>query len=854
MENRRTIRNWDAFGRIFRFTSRLMATEMVEPVLKLVFDISAALLLAVTFVFQTLSVLIAFDVVVVGFYHLVCTQLCKIMSALLFFTTNEREKNAAMNAMIRFFSNVLWVRLIYTVHKDCWVYMAGGPLLCIALMHTLVHLYTERLSTEQSALTQITYSLFLLSLFLMVFNTIGGAPDHILMETVFLLRTPIDTLCNAVDTVFKLFDSVLAVDNNMPVYTTQIARFSFWTSVHLLQFLLVVSGDRNGQPSRRGDRLLYFALFLHDLLDLLVPVKQLLTQIRHERIIAKTFPRISALELSNLNDETCSVCLSQHNAETVRLGCNHLLHAQCLHRILQQTAESHSSQPSRCPMCRATIVLPNDPRTGAASVGLFGPGTRGSRTRAFNHPLYNYIVGESNAANNALAYTTDGDGTPRAGNAQQLIAEHLGQHNLQQGDVIHIRIIPRRARQQVAAAVAAAAAASTATANTNTGTVINAAGTIGTAGAAPASTPSATSSPTPRAQRPPTRLSEIDADILSTLQGIHTSGLYSESDSNSATNSATSSAAPSAHPSSSDLPARPPSQGNYSSARVNVRNRSVASSTLCTLVSSLSQSGHPPSQGARVSASVAEGAVVTESTVESIPMDVVSDVPMVGDAGLTGKRSANGERRLSSSDILQVHNEAHKAEIVDLVSESDGDGDDDQSIDEDDQGEGDDAYSSTAHSSDTDEAHLSCSGALLPEECAELAQILYDDAEDDVMLSGAWDAGASDDADLPLTADNFSAVGHKRSRSEAELILPDASSPFTQLDSAAAAVLTSSSGAVAAVAGGADVSQEVICEDVESDSDSVDEISPSKRPKWAQPQVDTGCTQCSSAGEPGESQ
>ena len=81
MENRRTIRNWDAFGRIYRFASRMMASEMVEPVLKLVFDISAALLLAVTFVFQTLSVLIAFDVVIVGFYHVLCTQMCKIMSA-----------------------------------------------------------------------------------------------------------------------------------------------------------------------------------------------------------------------------------------------------------------------------------------------------------------------------------------------------------------------------------------------------------------------------------------------------------------------------------------------------------------------------------------------------------------------------------------------------------------------------------------------------------------------------------------------------------------------------------------------------------------------------------------------------
>ena len=435
-----------------------MLTDLFDPVFRLVLDVCSAALLGITFVFQSLTVLVALDVVFATLYQSVSAQLASTFSKLLTFLPHERERRAAMMGLIKFYSNVMWVRLVYPVHNDCWTYMAGGPLFWIGVMQTIVSFFAERLTSDERMVTQALYMIFLFSLFLMVFNTITGAPDYILMETVFLLRSPIDAICSSVDTLFKLSDSALAVDQSMSVYTTQIARYSFWTSVHLLQLGIAIRAPVSATTSlaaRRVDLVLYFSLFMHDLLELFVPLRQLLTQVMHERFVAKTFPRLTTAELSAVASETCSVCLSDHSQDTVRLQCGHLLHSQCLQRIMQQSVDSQTPQASRCPMCRASIEMPPGYRR-RASRSLFGQGTRGTRAPVVI-PFFGSLTnptGHGTGQPLGVVRQHTLDGTGRLGRAEQLIAEHLSAQDLQHGDVIHIRIIPRRARAGLSAAQA----------------------------------------------------------------------------------------------------------------------------------------------------------------------------------------------------------------------------------------------------------------------------------------------------------------------------------------------------------------------------------------------------------------
>jgi hypothetical protein len=443
-----------------------MSTDLFPPVLKLVMDIASVLLLGLTFAFQSVSVLVALDVVFVAMYQFACTQLSKVFSILVFFTPNERERSATIAGFFKFYSNVMWVRVAYrNINTDCWKFMYWAPMLAVAVMQALVAFYTERLVTDQRMINQAMYSVVLFSLFLMVFNLITSAPDYILMETVLLLRSTIDALCSSADTILRLCDTTAALDSASPIYMTQIARYSFWASVHMIWLIInwTQPADRAITVAmHRADRFLYFMLFMHDLLDLVVPLRQLMRQVVHERYVAKTFPRLSASELGAVAAETCPVCLSEHNAHTVRLRCNHLLHTQCLQRILQQAADTQNPAACRCPMCRAAIEVPNHPRSGQR--GLFGTGTRGNATATgpVTIPFFGALL-----APGGIQLARDANG--RIGRTEQLIAEQLQQYELQHGDVINIRILSRRARAPTPhpTALAPVTAIGAATAGTN---------------------------------------------------------------------------------------------------------------------------------------------------------------------------------------------------------------------------------------------------------------------------------------------------------------------------------------------------------------------------------------------------
>eukprot|EP00428_Durinskia_dybowskii_P077227 CAMPEP_0170361474 /NCGR_PEP_ID=MMETSP0117_2-20130122/3825_1 /TAXON_ID=400756 /ORGANISM="Durinskia baltica, Strain CSIRO CS-38" /LENGTH=686 /DNA_ID=CAMNT_0010615841 /DNA_START=814 /DNA_END=2877 /DNA_ORIENTATION=+ len=238
------------------------------------------------------------------------------------------------------------------------------------------------------------------------------------------------------------------------------------------------STGSDGTSYTRTDRFIYFALFMRDLSDMIVPLRHFMRYCLHERFVAKTFPRLTAEELSQVCSETCSVCLCEHNTTTVRLKCNHLLHTHCLQRILQQSAEARNPALSRCPMCRSPIETPTPPNSNGTSASgapggnntrtLFRQGTRGVRpattgvrtTRAGvgagvgagalgGDSPYFRLLGLMNTVPRQQGQQRRG----LAGSLEERILQRLDGHHLQHGDVIHIRIIPRRSQNTAAGSV-----------------------------------------------------------------------------------------------------------------------------------------------------------------------------------------------------------------------------------------------------------------------------------------------------------------------------------------------------------------------------------------------------------------
>jgi hypothetical protein len=105
----------------------------------------------------------------------------------------------------------------------------------------------------------------------------------------------------------------------------------------------------------RKDRWFYFLLLFHDFINLSIPLKRFSLKVIKDSIISTQFPKLTSEELSSLPaDDRCSVCLCDHNTSSVRLPCSHILHQQCLNRILQDGVNSFST--SRCPICRTEIA------------------------------------------------------------------------------------------------------------------------------------------------------------------------------------------------------------------------------------------------------------------------------------------------------------------------------------------------------------------------------------------------------------------------------------------------------------------------------------------------------------------
>mmetsp|Transcript_24783 Transcript_24783/g.56028 ORF Transcript_24783/g.56028 Transcript_24783/m.56028 type:complete len:367 (+) Transcript_24783:231-1331(+) len=324
----------------------VLIPEIFDAVIKFVFDLTAAVLLGLTFLFQSLSVVIAFDQVVVSFYQVLCLHACTLFCPLVLFTPVERERRATVAAVVRFLGNVAWVSLVYSVDSQTFTHISWTPLLAILAVQASTCFLASRLETEKDILTQGCFCVTLCALLCMVTGTLMRTPEAHLIRTVFLLRSPFDTLCQCLDTVSNLCSvSHESAPFETSLLIAQISQHTFWSVLHLLHSLYGFN--------RSGSRGLFFGLFVHEFTALAVPVRLLMAHLTEQ-----SFPRLTAAEAAAL-DEPCAVCLSEHNTTTVRLRCSHVLHSSCLNRILQQS--SLTGAQGRCPMCRANIEA--DPPT-----------------------------------------------------------------------------------------------------------------------------------------------------------------------------------------------------------------------------------------------------------------------------------------------------------------------------------------------------------------------------------------------------------------------------------------------------------------------------------------------------------
>ena len=90
--------------------------------------------------------------------------------------------------------------------------------------------------------------------------------------------------------------------------------------------------------------------------------KQLVTSTGHTKKIEDQLHN-----LTSSGELNCSVCLSEHDHDTVKLPCSHHLHGACLRRIFEQCHTANITLPlhlprrcPRCPICRADIHLHDD--------------------------------------------------------------------------------------------------------------------------------------------------------------------------------------------------------------------------------------------------------------------------------------------------------------------------------------------------------------------------------------------------------------------------------------------------------------------------------------------------------------
>jgi len=277
-------------------------------------------------------------------------------------------------------------------------------MLSIVLTQMALSFINEKLETRRDDVTAAFYHIIQLTnftaLMLMVVYTIARAKDVSLLQTVFLLRSTIDTCYVTVNSLLiHYYTNPYGNEHRLRRLAIQAARYSFWVSIHIMQCIF-------GSHIFQASRFICLIFFIQDFTDLIHPIRLLLKLIVNERYIKQMFPRITASELHNLTSSgelNCSVCLSEHDHDTVKLPCSHHLHGACLRRIFEQCHTANITLPlhlprrcPRCPICRADIHLHDDNRSSQSSSVSMSRGSRPGdddhdHTPHQHHPRYNRV-------------------------------------------------------------------------------------------------------------------------------------------------------------------------------------------------------------------------------------------------------------------------------------------------------------------------------------------------------------------------------------------------------------------------------------------------------------------------------
>lgn len=311
--------------------------EMVEPVVRLAMEVSTVALLGISFCVQTVSIVISLDYALGGFFKALGRGLTLGLSSLLPWLPHL-QRQAVIHALLAFGANILWTHLMYSIDDTSRAEFFFAPAARYALLNCLLAWATSRIATssnDPADRSRSTATVLVLTAIAtaMVCRTVSRTPEESVGTVLLLLRSTIDGVCCALDSLLSPADM-----EHSSQYMIEMCRALFWVSISFHQLLV----------RARTARMRFVMLLAHDIIAVSSPTRNLVRKVTHDRYIADKFPRLTAAELEGA--EHCSVCLCPHTPRSVRLPCRHMLHAHCLTRILQ------GSRGARCPMCRAALL------------------------------------------------------------------------------------------------------------------------------------------------------------------------------------------------------------------------------------------------------------------------------------------------------------------------------------------------------------------------------------------------------------------------------------------------------------------------------------------------------------------
>jgi hypothetical protein len=392
--------------------------EIVEPLFRFILDVLTAALLGITLCMQSVSLIISFDSVITGVYKSISRNLANGIVSLASFFISESERKALSTSLVNYSANLFWTYIAYKMSVENSRAFFYKPLIIFGVLNVLVNIFVTRnelivLNTFWNR--QMLYSL-LISLSYLIVRQAKSVSRHSRPVMLLLLKTPINSLFSGLEFLFRFTlsqngDDLIFIPPAAPVnpaapnnnnnigeggvptsvsnhgyaeydnisnYVLEIMRLSLWTAISLYEYSICLNptsgsiADSMEHFNLKRDRWFYLLLLFHDFINLSVPVKKLLMKITKDALIQQQFPRITEAELRNLpEDDRCAICLCDHNTSSVRLPCQHLLHAQCLNRVLQ---EGNRFNPSRCPICRSDILPAGNPLASGGALAAAAAG------------------------------------------------------------------------------------------------------------------------------------------------------------------------------------------------------------------------------------------------------------------------------------------------------------------------------------------------------------------------------------------------------------------------------------------------------------------------------------------------